>query len=175
MTGRIEAFKAAVTGKIAGLLPQLKECRSLGGRFNLDVLSERTLKSPAVLVAVLKSPVHLEANGQVTLKANCAAFIVTEGREEDRDAQALVIAEAVLSLLGSTNHWGIAHIGLPEKVALEPVISAATRSKGVTLIAVTWSCSIRHIGADIYDNAGTVITELYVNGENLMEEPGGQP
>lgn len=175
MTGRIEAFKTAVVGKFSALLPELKECRSLGGRFNLDTLSERSIKAPAVLVAVLKSPVSLEANGQVTLEANCAAFILTEGREDERDAKALVIAEAVLTLMGSGNHWGLAKVGMAEKVSLEPVMSAEIRSRGVSLVAVTWTTKLREIGTNIFDDAGNVVTALYVNGDNLMDDPGAEP
>jgi hypothetical protein len=40
---------------------------------------------------------------------------------------------------------------------------------------VTWTTRLREIGTNIYDDAGNVVTALYVNDENLMEDPEGQP
>jgi DNA-binding IclR family transcriptional regulator len=77
--------------------------------------------------------------------------------------------------MGSGNHWGLAKVGMAEKVSLEPVMSAAIRSRGVSLVAVTWTTRLREIGTNIYDDAGNVVTALYVNDENLMEDPEGQP
>jgi len=95
MTSRVDTFKQAVVAVIKTALPQLKECIAIGGRFNLDKLLESSFKPPAVYVSVLKSPVDIKPSGKISLGANCAAYVLTEGREKDRDLAAWVIAEAI--------------------------------------------------------------------------------
>lgn len=173
MTGRIHPFASAAASVFHQALPDLATCEAIGGRFNLERLEERSLRVPAVLVGILKSPLKLEADGSVTVSANCAAFIVTEGRETERDAQAWTIAEALAALLGSARTWGVAGVGMVTNADIEPVISGQTRNKGVTLIAVTWTVPIRRIGTSLFDDDGHVPTDLYVNGVLEDTHDGG--
>jgi hypothetical protein len=175
MTARLTAFTDTVVGKINEALPKLRECRSIGGRFNLDDLQGRSVKAPAVLVGVLRSPVAVKADNRIEIASHCGAFCLTEGAEEKRVAQAWTIAEAVLAVVGSTPHWGIAHVGRAEKLMLEPVLSTKIERRGVTLVAVTWTTPVRHIGEGLFDDQGHVPTDLYVNGELLIAayQPGG--
>jgi hypothetical protein len=58
---------------------------------------------------------------------------------------------------------------------LEPVLSTKIERRGVTLVAVTWTTPVRHIGEGLFDDQGHVPTDLYVNGELLIAayQPGG--
>ena len=170
MTGRVEQFTGKVRDRLNEIMPDLAACEVIAGRFNLEQLEGRSFRAPAAFVGVLKSPVDLMPDGRVSLKANCAVFLVTEGREDKRDAAAWTMAEAVIAILGSTAHWGIAGIGLTEKVEVEPVVSATIARKGVTLIAVTWSNEIRRIGDNIFAEDGTLYGQLYVNDALAVDE-----
>ena len=169
MTSRLETIKQAMVDTIDTALPELKTCRSIGGRFNLDDLLSRSLKPPAVFVSVLKSPIEIRPNNQIDLQAHCAAYVVTEGQEDKRDPEAWVIAEAIAVLLGKEPRWNATKIGLPEKGNIEPVLSAKISKRGLALIAITWQQSIKHLGESLFDNDGTVFTTLYVNGDAVVE------
>ena len=168
MTSRIEDFKAAIVAKISTAMPELKECKTIGGRFNLDVLLKHSFKTPAVQFGVLKSPISIKASTQISLKSNCAAYVVTAGKENERDEQAWVIAEAIAVMLANDRPWAI-KLGLPEKIEIEPMISADFKRQGITLIAVTWTQSINKLGESLFDDDGVVLTSLYVNDELVIE------
>ena len=172
MTSRIETFKAAVVEAINLKLPELQECQVLGGRFNLDVILERSIKPPAVYFSVLKSPISIRPNGNVSLNAKCAAYVITEGREAERDSEAWTIAEAIAVLFGEQPRWNTVKVGLPEKCEIEPLISAKFKKRGVTLIALTWNQSITKLGDGLFDDDGTVFTTLYANGDAVVEPEG---
>lgn len=174
-SSRIETLKGALVSNIEAILPQLKECRAIGGRFNIDELEKRSIRAPAVLIGVLKSPVKQSADGSVDVDANIAAFCLTEGNEEKRDAACWVMAEAIAAMLSSTKHWGVGGFGQPTRIDIEPVISADTRSRGVTLVAVTFSNTVRNINAGVFTDQGHVPTELYVNDQLEDSHDGVQP
>lgn len=167
MTARIDQFKSSVTASIKQRLPQLKTCHAIGGRFNMDNLLEKSIRPPAVLFAILRSPIDIKPNRQVALNSQCAAYIITEGRESDRDGSAWVVAEAIAKMLGDDGLWQSIKIGLPEKAEIEPLISADFRKRGITLIAVKWSQKINRLGESIFAEDGTVYDTLYVNGDEV--------
>ncbi len=170
MTSRVDTFKQAVVAVIKTALPQLKECVAIGGRFNLDKLLESSFRPPAVYVSVLKSPVDIKPSGQIAMVANCAAYVLTEGKELERDFAAWVIAEAIATLLAKEPQWKTVKVGMPDKAEIDPLISADYRRKGVTLIAVTWQQSINQLGASLFDDSGIVFDELYVNDQPVEVE-----
>ena len=168
MTSRIEDFKTAIVAKIIGAMPELKECKAIGGRFNMDVLLTKSVKTPAVQFSVLKSPIDIRASTQISLKAKCAAYVVTSGKEAERDQEAWVIAEAIAVMLANERPWAT-KISLPEKIEIEPLISADFKKHGITLIAVTWTQSINKLGESLFDDEGVVLTSLYVNDDLVIE------
>ncbi|UWF58463.1 hypothetical protein [Brucella sp. 2716] len=90
---RINEFRAAVVDTIKKALPELRECESQFGRFNLDELETTSIRTPGVRVGLLHGKLKHTGSGQAEGTMSCAAFVVTEGK--DRDEQAWAIAEAI--------------------------------------------------------------------------------
>lgn len=164
---RLAAFQLKASDKIKSALPELRDCKPIGGRFNLDDLQGRNLKLPGVYIGILNSPLTLAANGQVHIQAHCAAYIATEGREEERIAQGMIIAETIMALLGATQHWGVSGVGMVTKAGFEPIMSTDMERRGVCLLAVTWSLQIARLGKDLFADDGHVFTGLFINDEEM--------
>ncbi len=159
---RINVYRAAVIATVQAAMPDLKSCEAQFGRFNIDDLKERSFKTPSVRFGVLSSTIERSADN-VDAKLMCAAFAVTEGKS--RDEAAWTIAEAIALILKPNQLFGINHMSAPESMKISPVVSGGLRSKGVAVIAVEWTQTLRNIGPDIFDTKGHLITELYVNDE----------
>lgn len=173
MTGRINAFRNAVIAEIKVILPAAT-VEPQFGRFNLDELERTSIRCPAVRVAALLGKLFDQAVGQCEVSLQCAAFIITDGK--GRDEQGWTMAEAIATRLHSGQLWGLTRVGAPEKPAIQPVVSASIKDRGVAIMAVEWSQTVRRLGENIFDEAGVALTELYVNGEEIeLPAPGGQP
>ncbi|AOT25319.1 hypothetical protein [Brucella pseudogrignonensis] len=166
---RINEFRAAVVETIRKALPELRECESQFGRFNLDELETTSVKAPAVRVGLLQGKLKHTASGQAEGTMSCAAFVVTDGK--DRDDMAWVIAEAVAVSLHTSQMFGLFKLGTPQAVSIQPVISAAIKSRGVSIIAVEWTQELQQLGQNIFDQNGIVPSELYINGELVEVRP----
>lgn len=165
MTGRIEAFRNAVVARIKTIAPELRSVDAQFGRFNLDELERNIIRGPAVRVSILKAPLSGDAGGSLSAMLECAAFVVTEGK--DRDDMAWTLAEAIATQLHSGQLWGLTRLGAPTKAVIEPVVSGALKDRGVAVMAVLWSQELRTLGENIFDDAGILLQELYVNGEEI--------
>lgn len=166
---RINEFRAAVVETIRKALPELRECESQFGRFNLDELETTSVKAPAVRVGLLQGKLKHVASGQAEGTMSCAAFVVTEGKE--RDEQAWTIAEAVAVSLHTSQLFGIVKLGAPQAVSIQPVISASVKTRGISIIAVEWTQELKQLGQNIFDKDGVVPSELYINGELVEARP----
>lgn len=170
VTARVNAYRAAVVATVKAAMPDLRECAEQFGRFDLGELETNSVRQPAVRVAVLNAKVKTAAAGQVDADLTCAAFIVTEGK--DRDRQAWTIAEAIAVLLNPSQLFGIFKMGSPTQVQIQPVISAKVKARAVSIIAVEWRQELRQLGDNIWDQ-GHVLRELYVNGDAVDLEALG--
>lgn len=166
---RINEFRSAVVATIKKALPELRECESQFGRFNLDELETTSVRAPAVRVGLLQGKLKQVASGQAEGTMSCAAFVVTDGK--DRDDMAWVIAEAVAVSLHTSQMFGLLRLGTPQGVSIQPVISAAIKSRGVSIIAVEWTQELHQLGQGIFDDSGSVIPELYINDEFIEVRP----
>lgn len=166
---RINEFREAVVGTIHKALPELRECVSQFGRFNLDELETTSVRAPAVRVGILQVKLKPIASGQAEGTLSAAAFVVTDGKE--RDAEAWTIAEAVAVSLHTSQMFNLVKLGAPSTVSIQPVISAAIKSKGVAIIAVEWTQELRQLGENIFDANGVAISELYINGDEIEAQP----
>ena len=164
---RIDLFKAGMVAHIKQIMPGLRDVTAIGGRFNLDELSLRSIRAPAAFPTILKSPVKIRADGQIWLVANCAVFFVAEGHQEKRDEACWAMAEGFLSLLPN-NTFSMNLVGAPSDANIDPLISAQTSRKGVTIIAVSWKQEIKHLGVSLFDDEQVLLKELYLNDD---EEP----
>lgn len=165
----IEKMKISAVDQFKSVLPNLRTCEAIAGRFNLETLIETSFQAPALFIGVLKSPIKIGANEQHSLLADCAAYIVTDGKAPDRDKKAWIIAEAIAQTLASSSSWKPKDIGAATKIVIEPVLSAKINRKNITLIAVTWDCEIKRIGTNIFEDDGTVFTDLYVNNDLVIK------
>jgi hypothetical protein len=170
MTGRINTFRNAVIAAIRATLPAARTIEPQFGRFDLDELGRTSFKAPAIRVAVLMGKVPATPSGQNEASLQCAAFVVTDGK--DRDEAGWDMAEAIATLLHSGQMWGLTKLSAPDRVSIQPVVSASIRDRGVAIIAVEWSQAVRNLGANLFDEQGVLLEELYVNGEEI-ELPGG--
>ena len=134
MTARFVEFRQAVADKIKEALPELQSCEVQTGRFNLDDLKTESVRTPGVRFAVIKAPIQNEPNASQTALCECAAFVVTEGR--DRDTAAWTIAEAIASLAHSGQQWGLTKIGVPTDVLVAPVVSLGIEKRTTAILAV---------------------------------------
>lgn len=158
---RINAFRAAVVTTVQAAMPDLRECEEQFGRFVLEELERNIIKCPAVRFAVLRSKLKPEPSAEPTAELECAAFIVTEGK--DRDAAGWAIAEAVAVLLHSAQLFGLVKLSPPSNVQILPVISGKLKARAVSVIAVEWRQELRELGAGIWDDEQHLLSELYVN------------
>ncbi|ELT49066.1 hypothetical protein [Brucella intermedia] len=166
---RINEFRAAVVETIKKALPELRECESQFGRFNLDELETTSIRPPAVRVGLLHGKLKHTGAGQAEGTMSCAAFVVTDGK--DRDDTAWTIAEAVAVSLHTSQLFGLVKLGAPQGVSIQPVISAAIKSRGVSIIAVEWTQALHQLGQNIFDQDGVVPSELYINDELIEVRP----
>lgn len=159
---RINAYRDAVVLTIKNAMPELKNCETQFGRFNVDDLDQTSFKTPSVRVAVLSAGVAPQAE-KPDAPMKCGAFVVTDGR--DRDKNAWAISEAIALLLGPSQLFGINKMSAPEKIQITPLVTGAIKSRGISIIAVTWDQTLRALGGDIFDENGYLLEELYINGE----------
>lgn len=165
MTGRINAFRAAVITAIKAKVPLAKSVDPQFGRFDLDELERNSIRAPAIRIAVLTGKVPATASGQSEAALQCAAFVVTDGK--DRDEAGWTIAEAIATLMHSGQMWGLTRLGTPERVSIQPVVSASIRDRGVAIIAVEWSQPLRALGSNLFDEDGVLLRELYINDDEI--------
>lgn len=165
VTARVNAYRAAVVATVRTAMPDLRECAEQFGRFDLGELETNSVWPPAVRIAVLNAKVKPAAAGQPDADLTCAAFVITEGK--DRDRQAWAIAEAIAVLLHPGQLFGVFKMGGPTQVQIQPVISAKVKAKAVSIIAVEWRQELRQLGDAIFDDEKHLLTELYVNGAEV--------
>lgn len=137
-------FLATLPGVIAAqlhqLLPGLRQCEAMEGRFDLDELKTVTARAPAVLVARLGAAMPRPLAGpHWHYHLRVAAFVVTkDALDLKRDLAAGTICQALLQRIpGAT--WGLAAAGPAQDVADQSLSGASLKAKGIALWAVTWT------------------------------------
>lgn len=167
MSGRINTFRSAVRDHIKALLPALRSCEIQFGRFDIDALDRFSVRAPSVRVAVLSSESTQEAADRKSAMLKCAAFAITEGR--DHEESAWTIAEAIFTDLSPAQMFGLLQLSGPSSVRITPIVTGDLKNRAVSIIAVEWSQTLRHLGEGIFTDEGHVVAELYINGEE--QEP----
>lgn len=157
-------FLAKLPGVIAGqlheLLPGLRQCEGMEGRFDLDELKTVTARAPAVLVARLGATTPRPLAGpHWHYHLRMAAFVVTRDTLDlRRDLAAGTICQALLVRIpGAT--WGLAECGDARDVADQSLSGSALKAKGIALWAVTWT---QPVVLEALPAPGQVALELYV-------------
>ncbi|WP_417766724.1 hypothetical protein [Stappia sp.] len=168
---RINAFRTALETTFAAALPQLRSCDAQFGRFDLDELQRNTIKAPALRVAILRAPVMINAGGSYDAALECAAFAVTDGKGESRDADAWKIAEAALAVLSPRQRFGLPSIGAPGDLRISPLLTGHLDRRGVSVVALEWKQTLREVTVGVFEDGGPIELEIEVNGEPFDVEP----
>lgn len=163
MTGRINTYRAAVRDEIKRILPDLKSCEIQFGRFDIDALDKMIIKAPSVRVAVLVADGTPEASDRISGDLSCAAFVITEGKNHEEAAWD--IAEAIFTLLGPKQMWGMVKLSGTSKSRIQPIVTGDLKMRTVSIIAVEWKQELRHLGEGVFNKEGYAVSELYINDE----------
>lgn len=71
--------------------------------------------------------------------------------------------------------FGLTKISEPSGVSIQPVVSLTLKQRGVSIIAVEFSQTLRGIATDLFDEEGHVISEFYINDVLTEVEGDEQP
>ena len=131
----------AIAARLHQLLPGLRQCEGMEGRFDLDELKSVTARAPAVLVARLGSSMPRPLAGpRWHYDLRMAAFVVTKDALGDpkRDLAAAAICQELLIRIPGTT-WGLADCGTARDVADQSLSGSSLKARGIALWAVTWT------------------------------------
>lgn len=128
-----------ICNHIEPLLPDLKKCEPIEGKFNLEELKKQSLPREAVLVSNLGAKEGQDYSGPAhSFDFQMAAYVVTkDGLGKPRDIRAATIFQILLQLIPGKD-WGEEAYGAARNVRLQPLVSVKAKSSGVSLWAVTW-------------------------------------
>lgn len=131
---------ATVAGAIHAVMPDLRECRAIAGRLNVEQIRQLGIRTPAVLVSRLRARQDKTYAGpHRTYVLQMAAFILCKDEMGlPRDLAAANIAQVLLNLIPD-QQWGLVDDLMPaEAVTEEPLVSIEANRQGLALSAVLW-------------------------------------
>jgi len=136
---RIVAYRQAIVDGIKAKIPDIRDCRTHDGKFDLNEAKGISARAPAVFVAVLGTPGNVACNdGQRKVTLQMGAFIVARGdRHERSDVVALNLGEILLGWVPK-QRFGEGQVGHAEQVNLSNLYSTALRKESIAMMAVTW-------------------------------------
>lgn len=175
----LSALPTAIALAIKTALPDLRDCKAIAGRFNLDDLKDQSIAAPAVLVSLIKWGQASGRSGQTQYRAQIVAFIVTKDTMGlQRDVAAVNIAQAVTALVDG-NTWGLEACGPAEAIGFETLVTAAARKLASSLAVVTWTQPFVLTGEAISAITPAlylgISPEVGVGHEDDYNQIGGQP
>lgn len=133
-------FPGLVAARLHPLLPGLRTCEGMEGRFDLDALATVTARAPAVLVGWLGASMPRPLAGpHWHYHLRLAAFVITKDTVDlKRDAASATICQVLLqNIPGAT--WGIPAAGPAMEVVATSLSGSSAKAKGVSIWAVTWT------------------------------------
>jgi len=165
--------------------------RWFGGQVAADELLRLSVSLPGILVCMtgFRSPQTADTRATVQL----AAFVIakggkgTDGKLIEKDAQALVIAEAVTRILGCTvhqqsdddedlgplNRWGLAVTGDVMNLQADNLFSTRTVQGGVAIWGIRWDQTIELPEDTVADLTAFVTANLTWNLSDGTPPPEG--
>lgn len=160
MTDLLFSLPGIVAARIKLILPAVRTCEGIAGRFNLERLKTESVQSPAVLVSVLDLKQNGGAAGPVHFfDLSMAAFIVTKDQLGlSRDAAAAAMTTAIAAYVPD-RRWGQADCGEARNVRGQSIVNAGFLKSAASLWAVTWTQPCTFTASDV---AEPVALELYV-------------
>ena len=139
-------------------LPDLAECKPDAGKFSLEELKRKALRSPSVLISVLGAKQDTTfAGGANSFMLQMAGYVVVKNQlGTQRDQQAANICQVLLSIIPG-QRWKLDAIGEARSVRMYTLVSSKSKDNAVSLWAVTWDQPIsffQHengpLGAELY-------------------------
>lgn len=162
----LAALPGCAAESIRAVLPQLRDCRGIAGRLNLDEVKRRGINAPAVLVSRLGArQVQALAGPLHVFEVSMAAFVVTRdavGLPREDAAQAIT---AALLRLVPENTWRQVGVGPAEKVAEQALATTDTEKSAISLWAVTW---VQNVTLQDRPAPGEIAPELYLGQAPLI-------
>jgi len=140
MSALLTDLPLAVAQDLKVLLPGLRQCDAIAGRFNLERLKAEAVQAPAVRVSLLDLAQKAGWSGpRHGFEASMAAFVVTTERmgELPRDQAAANMA-ALIAAHVPDRHWDITECGEAQNVRAQPIVNAGMEKSRASLWAVTW-------------------------------------
>lgn len=156
----LSALPNFIAGHISAALPQLATCEGIVGRLDIEDIAAKGWKTPAVLVSRIRLDQQRPLAGpHYVYRVYMVAFVLTKNTLETmRDDAATNIAQVILQMLPDAR-FARDDIGPAERIAEEPIVTAALRKAGVALSAITWEqdVSLTALPPDVI-----IAPELYV-------------
>jgi len=140
MNALLNELPQAVADELGALLPGLRQCNAIAGRFNLDRLKSEAVLAPAVRVSLIGLAQKAGwAGPHHGFEAQMAAFVIATERMGalPRDVAAANMA-AVIAAHVPDRHWGLDACGEAQGVRAQPIINAGMEKSKASLWAVTW-------------------------------------
>lgn len=147
-TGDINQVRDAIVATIKAELPELKDCQTHGGRFDLEELKRVSRRAPAVLVSAVQIPALADNRANQMRVRWVAYLIVKDAPGASRDVAALDYTEALMRLVKG-NDWGLKSLQRPENIAADNLYSGGSDRNGMALWAVSWQQVVNLSHADI--------------------------
>lgn len=156
----LAALPGCAADGIRAVLPQLRDCRGIAGRLNIEEIKRRGINAPAVLVSRLGARQVQGLVGPMQLfEVSMAAFVVTrDGIGLPREDAAQAITSALLRLVPE-NTWRQVGVGPAEKVAEQALATTDTEKNAISLWAVTW---VQNITLQGRPEPGDIVPEIYL-------------
>lgn len=167
---RLVALQEAIVTDLGVAIPEAKDVKPYGGRFEERDLKARTIRPPALRVSVLGAPViSKNANDNIVLAAQVAVVALDKS-----PGGAMALAERVVIKVHGSRWSGLDNIGMPETIALGAIFADKLGDTGLSLWAVTWRQSI-WTGSGLYETAleglPTTINQMFVDGDEIPSAP----
>jgi hypothetical protein len=140
MSQLLHTLPQAIADRLKPLMPKIRECKGIAGRFNLERLQKESINTPALLVSVLELKQTTPAAGPVHFfDLSMAAFIVTKDQLGlSRDEAGANIAAALCAYVPD-KRWGEPACGEARNVRGQSIVTAGFLKTSASLWAVTWT------------------------------------
>ncbi len=140
------SLRELIRAKLETEVSALAKVYTHGGRFDLEELKRYAVQAPCAVVGVLSVPSLEYDGGQCVAKVEWGCFVVASasvvsatGVKTSRDANALILTEALLGVITPLQRWGDTAAHAPESIKGANLYSGKLDNTGVALWAITWT------------------------------------
>lgn len=146
MSDLLARLPGVIAAELKPLLPDLRECRAIAGRFNVERLRAERIAAPSVLVSLIGLRERDGFAGRVAqFDLSLAAFVVTKDQLGiGRDAAAAAITAHIAAHVPG-RCWGEDALDEARGIEAQSIVTAEAEKSAASLWAVTWTqpCVLR--------------------------------